>query len=91
VLVTAAGDHIEGLIRNEDNFSVQFQTKDGGFHSFQKSELRGLDRLETSLMPANYGERLSSAELDDLVSYVLAAAPDASKAGTPRKKEDDTE
>jgi cytochrome c oxidase cbb3-type subunit III len=91
VLVTAAGDRIEGLIRNEDNFSVQFQTKDGGFHSFQKSELRGLDRLETSLMPANYGERLSSAELDDLVSYVLAAAPDASKTGTPRKKEDDTE
>src|ERR1035441_5597076 len=37
VLVTAAGDRIEGLIRNEDNFSVQFQTKDGGFHSFQKS------------------------------------------------------
>jgi hypothetical protein len=79
------------LIRNEDNFSVQFQTKDGGFHSFQKSELRGLDRLETSLMPTNYGQRLSPAELDDLVSYVLAAAPDAREAGTPRKTEDDTE
>jgi cytochrome c oxidase cbb3-type subunit 3 len=91
VLVTVAGDRIEGLIRNEDNFSVQFQTKDGGFHSFQKSELRRLDRLETSLMPTNYGERLSSAELDDLVSYLLAAAPDAREAGTPRKKEDDTE
>ena len=91
VLVTAAGDRIECLIRNEDNFSVQFQTKDGGFHSFQKSELRGLDRLETSLMPTNYGERLSPAELDDLVSYVLAAAPDAREARTPRKKEDDTE
>ena len=91
VLVTAAGDRIEGLIRNEDNFSVQFQTKDGGFHSFQKSEVRGLDRLETSLMPTNYGQRLSPAELDDLVSYVLAAVPDAREAGTPRKKEDDTE
>lgn len=91
VLVTAAGDRIEGLIRNEDNFSVQFQTKDGEFHSFQKSELRLLDRLETSLMPTNYGERLSSAELDDLVSYVLAAAPDVREAGAPRKKEDDTE
>ena len=91
VLVTAGGDRLEGLIRNEDNFSVQFQTKDGRFHSFQKSELRGLDRLETSLMPTNYGERLSSAELDDLVRYLLAAGPDAREAGTPRKKEDDTE
>jgi cytochrome c oxidase cbb3-type subunit III len=91
VLVTAEGDRIEGLIRNEDNFSVQFQTKDGAFHSFQKSELRRLDRLEISLMPTDYGQRLSSAELDDLVSYVLAAAPDAREAGTPRKKEDDTE
>ncbi len=91
VLITAEGDRIEGLIRNEDNFSVQFQTKDGGFHSFQKSELRGLDRLETSLMPTNYSQRLSPAELDDLVSYVLAAAPDAREAGTPHKKEDDTE
>jgi cytochrome c oxidase cbb3-type subunit III len=91
VLVTAEGTRLEGLIRNEDNFSVQFQTRDGGFHSFQKSELRGLDRLETSLMPTNYGERLSPAELDDLVSYLLAAAPDARETGTPRKKEDDTE
>ena len=91
VLVTADGDRVEGLIRNEDNFSVQFQTKDGSFHFFQRSELRGFDRLETSLMPTNYGERLSPAELDDLVSYLLAAAPDRNKAGKSRKNEDDTE
>ena len=91
VLVTSNGDRLEGMIRNEDNFSVQFQTKDGSFRSFQKSELRNLDRLETSLMPTNYGERLSPTELDDLVSFLVTAAPDASKAGTPRKKEDDTE
>jgi cytochrome c oxidase cbb3-type subunit III len=91
VLITSSGDRLEGVIRNEDNFSVQFQTKDGSFRSFQKSELRNLDRLETSLMPTNYCERLSSAELDDLVSYVLAAAPDAREAVAPRKKEEDTE
>jgi cytochrome c oxidase cbb3-type subunit III len=91
VLVTVEGDRLEGLIRNEDNFSVQFQTKDGDFHFFQKSELHGLDRLETSLMPTNYCERLSPAELNDLVSYLLTAAPDAGKAGTSRKREDDTE
>lgn len=91
VLVTSNGDRLEGIIRNEDNFSVQFQTKDGSFRFFQKSELRNLDRLETSLMPTNYGERLSVAELDDLVSYVLAAAPDAHDVGKPGEKEEDTE
>ena len=91
VLLTSHGDRLEGVIRNEDNFSVQFQTKDGSFRSFQKSESRHLDRLETSLMPTNYGDRLSPSELDDLISYLVTAAPDASKAVTPRKKEDDTE
>ena len=91
VLIISNGDRLEGIIRNEDNFSVQFQTKDGSFRSFQKSELRTLDRLGSSLMPTNYGELLNPAELDDLVSYLVNAAPDASKTVTPRKKEDDTE
>ena len=91
LITTAVGIGLEGMIRNEDNFSVQFQTKDGSFHFFQKSELRNLDRLESSLMPTNYRERLSPGELNDLVSYLMTASPNASKATTPRKKEDDTE
>lgn len=91
VLITPNGERLDGIIRNEDNFSVQLQTKDGSFRSFQKPELRNLDRLETSLMPTNYGERLSPAELDDLVRYLMAAAPDAHDAGRLRQEQDDTE
>jgi putative heme-binding domain-containing protein len=91
VLITSAGDRLEGLIRNEDNFSVQFQTKEGSFHFFQKSELRSLDRLEGSLMPTNYGERLGPDELNDLVSYLMAASQNASKTVRSHKGEDDTE
>ncbi len=91
VLVTSEGDRLEGVIRNEDNFSIQFQNKNGGFHFFQKSELRSIDRIENSLMPTDYRERLSSAELNDLASYLMTATPDASKAATPRKREDDFE
>jgi len=81
------------LIRNEDNFSVQFQTKDGAFHFFQKSELRGLDRGDASLMPTNYGERLGSGELADLVSYLMTASPNTSHARSSHKDDwdDDTE
>lgn len=93
VITTSAGDRLEGLIRNEDNFSVQFQTKDGAFHFFQKSELRNFDRLDASIMPTNYGERLGSSELNDLVSYLMTASPNASNTRNPHKDEwdDDTE
>jgi cytochrome c oxidase cbb3-type subunit III len=89
-LTTTSGDRIEGLIRNEDNFSVQVQTKDGGFHSFKKAELRNFERLNSSVMPANYRDLLNDGELNDLVSYLMATSA-TSKALTPRKKEDDDE
>src|ERR1051325_3857850 len=91
VLTTTQGERLEGLIRNEDNFSIQFQTKDGGFHLFLKSELSTVDRRETSLMPSNYRESLSPGELDDLVSYLMTASPEASKTAPRKKKEDDYE
>ena len=90
VLTTTSGERLEGVVRNEDNFSVQFQTKDGGFHFFQKADLRNFEHLDSSLMPTNYRERLSNGELDDLVSYLLVIS-DEKKAITPRKKKDDAE
>jgi putative heme-binding domain, Pirellula/Verrucomicrobium type len=91
VLTTANGDHLEGVIRNEDNFSVQFQTRDGGFHFFQKSKLQKVEYLDASLMPTNYGSRLSTVELNDLVSFLMIAAPDAGKRGTSHTKEEPAE
>ena len=93
VVTTTDGERLEGLIRNEDNFSLQFQTKDGSFHLFQKSDLRNLERRDTSLMPTDYRDRLSSGDVDDLVSFLVSVTPDASKAGPSHKKkeEDDYE
>lgn len=73
IVATHNGDRFEGLVRNEDNFSLQLQTKDGNFHFFQKSELHNIERRDQSLMPANYRDTLSSAELDDLVNYLMSA------------------
>jgi putative heme-binding domain-containing protein len=76
IVTTRAGDRLEGLIRNEDNFSLQLQAKDGSFHFFDKSDLQNIERLSRSLMPADYGQRLSSGELNDLVNFLI-------KGGTP--------
>jgi putative heme-binding domain-containing protein len=91
VLTTRDGDRLEGVIRNEDNFSVQLQTKDGGFHFFQKSDLQTLQPLGQSLMPANYRQRLSSDELNDLVSYLMKASPAASHPQESHKSEEPTQ
>jgi cytochrome c oxidase cbb3-type subunit III len=88
VLTTASGELLEGLVRNEDNFSVQLQTKEGTFHFFKKTDLRSFDRQKDSLMPTDYRDRLSNRELNDLASYLLTT-PSPHKVVAPRKKVDD--
>ncbi len=71
VVAVADGTTYRGIARNEDNFSVQLQTEDGAFHSFEKSELRDLEHQPRSLMPADYGTRLNRPEIDDIVAYLI--------------------
>jgi putative heme-binding domain-containing protein len=86
VLVTAASEKFEGLVRNEDNFSVQMQTKVGSFHFFKKASLQKIEYVDGSLMPSDYGQRLSNADLNDLTSYLMTTS-DPSKV-TPHRKDD---
>jgi putative heme-binding domain-containing protein len=75
VLVTAHdGRKYRGMLRNEDNFSLQLQSLDGTFHFFQKSNIALIERQATPLMPGDYGSTLSASHLDDLVSYLITNA-----------------
>jgi len=74
VLTTAKGERLEGMVRNEDNFSLQLQSRDGSFHMFKKAELRDFSYLDSSLMPTNYRDLLSDGELNDLASYLMTTA-----------------
>jgi cytochrome c oxidase cbb3-type subunit III len=69
--VTSDGHQIKGLVRNEDNFSVQLLTADGNFYFLRKSELQSLEYKEGTVMPPDYGQRLSSSELNDLAAYLM--------------------
>jgi cytochrome c oxidase cbb3-type subunit III len=73
-VTTADGKTLTGMARNEDNFSLQLQTLDGAFHLLNKSELLKIEYQPRSLMPAGYGSRLNTKELDDLVSYLVSIA-----------------
>jgi cytochrome c oxidase cbb3-type subunit III len=74
VATTRDGQTFTGIARNEDNFSLQLQTKDGAFHFFEKSDLRGLEHRTESLMPSDYAARLTAREVDDLISYLISVS-----------------
>jgi cytochrome c oxidase cbb3-type subunit III len=65
------GGTLTGIVRNEDNFSLQLQTPDGAFHLPMKSDLASLRREPRSFMPSDYGTRLSAADVTDLVSFIV--------------------
>jgi putative heme-binding domain-containing protein len=70
--ITRDGRQISGLVRNEDNFSVQLQALDGTFYLLEKSSLSELTFDSTPVMPSDYDSRLSKSELDQLVAYMLS-------------------
>ena len=83
-LTTRDGRKYSGLVRNEDNFSLQLQTLDGAFHLFDKSDLGNVQRVAVPLMPSNYGYTLSAGELNDLISFLMTAAREA-RSTQPKK------
>jgi cytochrome c oxidase cbb3-type subunit 3 len=76
---------ITGVIRNEDNFSIQLQSHDGAFHFVSRTDIASSEMLPDPVMPANYGKSLTPAELDDLVSYLVKEA--GGKATVKREAE----
>ena len=94
VVITLQGQRLTGIVRNEDNFSIQLQAMDGSFHLLSKSDLKSVEPQQQPLMPTDYGSHLTSGELDDLVSYLLKIAQDKStptrsvKKSKPRRFDD---
>jgi putative heme-binding domain-containing protein len=94
LVTTREGQQFTGIARNEDNFSLQLQSIDGTFHLFAKSDLEHLEHQPRSLMPSDYGSKLSRGELDDLVSYLISTARAKKQTQAPgtkskRAEEDD--
>jgi len=86
-IVTRAGQTLTGVLRNEDNFSLQLQSLDGAFHLLMKSEVASVSRDRNSLMPADYGSTLSAGDLNDLVSFLMSVAQQHKSSSDPRKNE----
>jgi cytochrome c oxidase cbb3-type subunit III len=89
-----SGQQFAGVIRNESNSSLQIQDADGQFHLFMKSDLRSVQRSPAPSMPGDYRNKLSTVEIEDLVSYIVQQSPspqatDAQSTGHKKKNQMD--
>ncbi|HEY2822999.1 MAG TPA: c-type cytochrome [Candidatus Acidoferrum sp.] len=75
------GMPLVGVLRNEDNFSLQLQSFDGAFHSVSKSDSVSVSRSSKPLMPTDYSSTLTTAELNDVISFLMSTAQQNNAAG----------
>ena len=69
-VVTKSGQTIDGVMRNQDAWSVQFVSLDGKLHSFDRAQLRSVTIKPGSIMPTDYDKRLSAEEFKDLMAFL---------------------
>lgn len=70
-VVTASGEKISGVAKNEDTFSVQLMTPREDLLFFLKKDLKEVIHEHKSLMPAYPENALSKTELQDLIGYLV--------------------
>jgi putative heme-binding domain-containing protein len=75
-LVTAGGETVTGILRNEDSFSLQVLDSGQKLRLFTRSELREVEYQKSSIMPKDYDKRLTAGELEDLLAFLSRQAAD---------------
>jgi cytochrome c oxidase cbb3-type subunit III len=71
-VVTADRTKFQGVVLNEDHFTLQMMDTREQLHLFEKDKLRSLQKSRESLMPAYDPKTLSDKDLQDVIAYLLA-------------------
>jgi hypothetical protein len=66
------GQKFQGVVLNEDNFTLQMLDTREQLHLFEKDKLRSLDKTRESLMPKYDEKVLPEKDLQDIVAYLLS-------------------
>jgi putative heme-binding domain-containing protein len=80
-IVLSDGRRIRGLEKSEDAFSIQIMDTQQRLQGYLKANLREVVQETVSLMPAFPVERLSEADLNDLLTFLTSVSGPA----TPRR------
>ena len=76
-VVDERGQRFQGVVLNEDNFTLQMMDTHEQVHLFEKGKLRSVDKSRESLMPKYDDKMLPEKDLQDIVAYLLS--PGSSK------------
>ncbi len=83
IVKTRAGAEIRGLKLADDGFAMLMRLSDGSIRRFDSADLADKRDDAKSLMPDDYAQRLSPAELQDLVAYLKTlTGPSLAKTAT---------
>lgn len=79
------GTRLEGVAKNHSNYSLQLLDNNGKLHLLSTQEIQNIDFRKKSLMPDNYGERLSPEELTNLLAFLSRQAIRPTGSGNERE------
>lgn len=87
-IVTTSGRSIQGILRNEHNFSLQVLSDKGELHLLARDEVKSIEYAQQSLMPANYDKTLSDTDFRDLLAFLSRQGrrSEAGEAATGRRR-----
>jgi len=68
------GTRLEGVAKNHSNYSVQLLDTSGKLHLLNMQDIQNIEFRKKSLMPDDYGRRLSPEELTNLLAFLSRQA-----------------
>ena len=80
-VITAKGQRITGLRKNDSNFSIEILRADGAYFTADREGLRETPTEQRTLMPLDYGNRLAPEELQDLLAFLDRQRAEGRSAG----------
>jgi putative heme-binding domain-containing protein len=90
-VTTADGKTIDGVLLNEDSYSLQMLGNDQQLHLFDKAKLRKVAVEPRSQMPTDYDKRLTPDEFKNLMAFLTrqgrVAPPATGRRGGPPEGE----
>ena len=69
-VVDATGQKFQGVVLNEDSFTLQMLDTREQLHLLEKDKLRSFEKQRESAMPAYDQKALSDKDLQDLVAFL---------------------
>src|SRR5256714_8164828 len=79
-VVDAGGQKFQGVVLNEDNFTLQMMDTREQLHLFEKDKVRSLEKSRESMMPAYDSKMLPDRDLQDIVAFLLSVGSKGEQA-----------